>query len=334
MTTVIPLKEVKKPKRSSVAEAGKFEKAGYRIVGRHSAVKVCHWTKSALRGGKKCYKSWYGIESHRCIQMTPSLQYCNMMCVFCWRFHTLNRVQPFDGQWDSPSELLDQIIQEQRQLLSGFGGNPKVSKQKFSEALNPKHIAISLDGEPTLYPYIGELIEEATRRDMTTFLVSNGTMPERLAEILHKCQPTSLYLSVYGPDRETHIKTCKPLISDSWERLMKSLDLMSRFTCRKVVRLTLVKDLNMHAPESYADLIRKAQPDFVECKGYTHVGESQLRLRRENMPSIEEIKEFAAELAKYIGFVNVTEDEVSRVVLLANPVSKYYLEIANRLTQQ
>ncbi|MEM4417777.1 MAG: 4-demethylwyosine synthase TYW1, partial [Nitrososphaerota archaeon] len=50
--------------------------AGYRVVGRHSAVKVCHWTKSALRGGKMCYKSWYGIESHRCIQMTPSVQYC------------------------------------------------------------------------------------------------------------------------------------------------------------------------------------------------------------------------------------------------------------------
>lgn len=334
LSAVIPLKEVRRPGRETVKGIEKFEKVGYRIVGRHSAVKVCHWTKSALRGGKLCYKSWYGIESHRCIQMTPSLQYCNMMCVFCWRFHTLNRVQPFEGGWDSPSEILDKIIQEQRQLLSGFGGNSKVAKQKFREALEPKHIAISLDGEPTLYPYLGEFIQEATKRGMTTFLVSNGTMPERLEELLTKAQPTSLYISLYGPDKETHVKTCKPLIPDSWERLMKSLELMQKFSSRKVIRLTLVKYVNMHSPEKYAELIAKAKPDFVECKGYTHVGESQLRLRRENMPSMADINEFGSQLAAKIGFIKVAEDDVSRVVLLANPESPYYLEMARRLSPQ
>ncbi|MCS7133309.1 MAG: 4-demethylwyosine synthase TYW1 [Candidatus Caldarchaeum sp.] len=332
MTTVVPLKEIKKPSRSEVRGADRFEKAGYRIVGRHSAVKVCHWTKSALRGGKPCYKSWYGIESHRCIQMTPSVQYCNMMCVFCWRFHTLNRVQPFEGEWDSPTEILDKMVEVQRQLLSGFGGNSKVSKQKFKEALEPKHIAISLDGEPTLYPRLGEFIQEATKRGMTTFLVSNGTMPERLEQLLANAQPTSLYISVYGPDKETHIKTCKPLINDSWERLLRSLELMSKFSSRKVIRLTLVKDLNMHGPELYAELIKKASPDFIECKGYTHVGESQMRLRRENMPSMKEINAFAMELASYIGFIKVAEDEVSRIVLLADPESPYYLSVAKGLS--
>lgn len=266
--------------------------------------------------------------------MTPSVQYCNMMCVFCWRFHTLNRVQPFEGEWDSPTEILDKIIEEQRQLLSGFGGNSKVSKQKFKEALNPKHIAISLDGEPTLYPYLGEFILEAGKRGMTTFLVSNGTMPERLEELLEKAQPTSLYISVYGPDKETHIKTCKPLIPDSWERLLRSLELMPKFASRKVIRLTLVKYLNMHSPEKYAELINKARPDFVECKGYTHVGESQIRLKRENMPTMEDINQFAEDLSRLIGFIKVAEDEVSRVVLLANPTSHYYLEISQKLNQK
>ncbi|MEM4642526.1 MAG: hypothetical protein QXF36_05080, partial [Candidatus Caldarchaeum sp.] len=135
MTQVVPLSEVEKPRRSGVKGVEKFSNAGYRIVGRHSAVKVCHWTKSALKGGKMCYKSWYGIASHRCIQMTPSVQYCNMMCVFCWRFHTLNRVQPYDGEWDRPEEILVRMIAEQRQLLSGFGGNPNVSRERFSEAM-------------------------------------------------------------------------------------------------------------------------------------------------------------------------------------------------------
>ncbi len=330
LAQIVSLPEVKKPSRSDVSNVEKFKKAGYRIVGRHSAVKVCHWTKSALRGGKNCYKSWYGIESHRCIQMTTSLQYCNMMCVFCWRFHTLNRVQPFDGGWDEPSKILDMVIEEQRRLLSGFGGNPKVSRQKFEEAMNPKHIAISLDGEPTIYPYLAEFIKLATQRGMTTFLVSNGTMPERLEELLEKAQPTSLYISLYGPDKQTHIKTCKPLIPDSWERLLKSLEIMSRFGSRKVIRLTLVKDLNMHSPEKYAQLIMLARPDFVECKGYTHVGESQKRLKKENMPSIEEIRSFGEKLAENLGYRVVAEDEVSRVVLLANPSSQYFKEAAHQ----
>ncbi|MEM2095122.1 MAG: 4-demethylwyosine synthase TYW1 [Candidatus Caldarchaeum sp.] len=331
MAQTIPLKEIGKPVRKEVKLAQKFEQAGYRVVGRHSAVKVCHWTKSALKGGKLCYKSWYGIDSHRCIQMTPSVQYCNMMCVFCWRFHTLNRVQPFDGEWDDPRQILDKVVEEHRQLLSGFGGNPKVSRERFEEAMEPKHMAISLDGEPTIYPYLAELIAEATRRGMTTFLVSNGTMPERLEELLEKAQPTSLYISLYGPDKETHFRASKPLVPDSWERLLKSLELMSRFSCRKVIRLTLVKDVNMHSPEKYSELVKMASPDFVECKGYTHVGESQKRLKRENMPSLEELRLFADELGGLLAYSKVVEDDVSRVVLLANTSSTYYKQVAERL---
>lgn len=41
-----------------------------------------------LRGRGGCYKhSFYGIESHRCMETTPSLA-CANKCVFCWRHHT------------------------------------------------------------------------------------------------------------------------------------------------------------------------------------------------------------------------------------------------------
>merc|ERR1711971_91940 len=63
-------------------------KEGYKIVGSHSAVKLCRWTKHQLRGRGGCYKhSFYGIESHRCMEATPSLA-CANKCVFCWRHHT------------------------------------------------------------------------------------------------------------------------------------------------------------------------------------------------------------------------------------------------------
>ena len=60
--------------------------AGYRVIGSHSGVKLCRWTKSMLRGRGGCYKhSFYGIESHRCMETTPSLA-CANKCVFCWRY--------------------------------------------------------------------------------------------------------------------------------------------------------------------------------------------------------------------------------------------------------
>ncbi|MEM4315604.1 MAG: 4-demethylwyosine synthase TYW1 [Nitrososphaerota archaeon] len=318
--------------RDEVKNLEKFLEAGYRVVGRHSAVKVCHWTKSALRGGKMCYKSWYGIESHRCIQMTPSVQYCNMMCVFCWRFHTPNRVEPYAGEWDSPSEILDGVIEAQRQLLSGFGGNQKVARERFIESMSPRHLAISLDGEPTLYPHLADFIREASRRGMTTFLVTNGTMPKRLRELAGSAEPTTIYLSLYGPDLETHLRTNKPLLADSWEKVMDSLRVIHGMRCRKIIRLTLVKGYNMHSPAKYAELIGLAQPDYVECKGYTHVGESQKRLKRENMPSMDELRNFAQSLAGILKFSIVAEDDVSRVVLAANPESSYFREMRDELS--
>jgi tRNA wybutosine-synthesizing protein 1 len=54
-------------------------KQGYTIVGSHSGVKICRWTKSALRGRGSCYKySFYGIRSHRCMETTPSLS-CSLL---------------------------------------------------------------------------------------------------------------------------------------------------------------------------------------------------------------------------------------------------------------
>ncbi|KAG8183067.1 hypothetical protein JTE90_010894 [Oedothorax gibbosus] len=59
-----------------------LSKQGYKLLGSHSGVKMCRWTKSMLRGRGGCYKhTFYGIESHRCMETTPSLA-CANKCVF------------------------------------------------------------------------------------------------------------------------------------------------------------------------------------------------------------------------------------------------------------
>ncbi|KYH41899.1 MAG: wyosine biosynthesis protein TYW1, partial [Candidatus Bathyarchaeota archaeon B63] len=84
------------------------------------------------------------------------------------------------GGFDEPARIIDEAIEQRRLLLSGWKGNPRVDRGKFEEALKPTMMTMSLTGEPTLYPMISDMIVEAEKRGMITFLVTNGTVPESL----------------------------------------------------------------------------------------------------------------------------------------------------------
>ncbi len=281
----------------------------------HTAAQTCGWTKNALKGEGKCYKNvFYGIESHRCIQMTPVVK-CNERCVFCWRDHAGHAYELGDVAWDDPEAVVDASIELQRELLSGFGGNDEVPREAFEGAMEPRHVAISLDGEPTLYPYLPELIEAFHDREITTFLVSNGTNPEVLAD----CDPTQLYVSVDAPDRGTFEATVKAVEDDAWPRLIETLDVLAaKDRTRTVIRSTLVAGHNMHHPEWYAAMCDRADADFVELKAYMHVGHSRGRLDRDAMPAHEEVRAFAEAVQAYLpAHEELKEVPASRVAMLA-----------------
>lgn len=296
-----------------------YKNAGYRVVGKHShtGVEVCRWAKSVMRGGRNCYKSVYGVSSHRCLQMTPTLDFCTFSCKFCWRTFGKNRFKSHTT-WDNPKEIINEAIKAQRELMSGWKGNSKTTLQRYKEALNPVHFAISLDGEPTLYPKIAELIKEVRERGMTAFLVTNGTVPDRLQELLRKkAEPTNLYISVYATNPKDYRKITCAFIPDAWAKVLESLKLMKRFACRTIFRMTLVKGLNLKDAEGWAKLINMAQPKFVEFKGYTWLGESRKRLKAEDMPTMQELEKFAKEIVKLTGYIIKHKDPISRVIVFA-----------------
>jgi tRNA wybutosine-synthesizing protein 1 len=252
--------------------------------------------------------------------MTPAVHYCNMHCHFCWRAHSGDRSdlkwkETPEIEWDEPEHIVEACIAAQKKILSGYGGNLRADKFKFREALKPSHVAISLTGEPTLYPHLGELIRVFHLRGFTTFLVSNGTLPEALTKLSE--EPTQLYVSLCAFDEESFLKTCQPQFAGAWAKLNETLSLLSSFKCPTVLRLTLVRHLNMLHPKLYAKLIEKANPTYIEPKAYMHVGFSRLRLGFENMPSHEEIRSFAEELSKETGYNVLDEASDSRVVLLS-----------------
>jgi tRNA wybutosine-synthesizing protein 1 len=298
----------------------KLKKAGYKIVGNHSAVKLCLWTRKSIKTSERefCYKEKFykdiGIKSHRCLQMTPSLPFCSLRCDFCWRDTTITYPK-WTGEIDEPEEIVEKSIKAQRELLTGLGGVPH-SEKHLKEAMNPSNVAISLAGEPTFYEKLSALIEIFHKRDAKTFLVTNGTLPERLESL--ETLPTQLYVSLCSNSKEMMKKVQKPLIPDAWERLNKTLELFPNLKTRKVIRLTMVKNLNMFEPEKYAKLIEKVSPDFIEVKAGMAVGFARLqnRIRYEDMASHDEIKEFAEKIANSIGYEIKDEKRDSRVVLL------------------
>ncbi len=291
-----------------------YEKEGYRRVGNHSAVKVCEWTKKSIRGQDVCYKcQFYGIHSWQCVQMSPTF-FCDHRCVFCWR--DIKYVFPkWQGPIDDPKDIIDGAIKAQIDYLQGFWGNEKAVKEKLEQAETPMHFAISLTGEPTMYPRLHEMIDELHRRKISSFLVTNGTLPE-MVEKLTEHQPTQIYFSVYGPDKETYIKTANPLPADAWERLHKSLSFVKKFK-RSVIRLTLTKYYNFTDPAGYARIINFAEPTFVELKGYMWVGHSRERLEPKNMPYWNELESFAEAICMHTGYKIVDKKEISKVILLA-----------------
>jgi len=293
-----------------------LQKQKYAIVGDHSGVKLCHWMRQSLLFNRECYKqTFYGIQSHRCLQMTPAVNQCTQMCLFCWRYQGFTE-KDFNNI-DEPAFILEKSIEAQQKLITGFKGNERCDQNKWKEANDPNMVACSLSGEPTLYPRLGEFFEECHKRNMTTFLVTNGTNPEALEQM--NPLPKQLYISVVAPNEEIYKKICSPLISEGWKKLKQTLELLPSLDTRTVIRHTLVQGWNMDDTyiKQYAKLDEMASPMFIEPKGYVFVGYSRKRMNLANMPSHKSVYDFGTKLAENLGYELAMEKPDSRVVLLA-----------------
>ncbi|PIN03748.1 Fe-S oxidoreductase [Handroanthus impetiginosus] len=273
-----------------------LEKQGYKIIGSHSGVKLCRWTKSQLRGRGGCYKhSFYGIESHRCMEATPSLA-CANKCVFCWRHHTNPVGKSWQWKMDDPLVIVDTAIDLHTKMIRQMKGVPGVKAERLSEGLSPKHCALSLVGEPIMYPEINSLIAELHRRRISTFLVTNAQFPEKIKML----KPvTQLYVSVDAATKDSLKAIDRPLFGDFWERFVDSLKALNKKQQRTVYRLTLVKGWNAEDVDAYSSLFDVGNPDFIEIKGVTYCGTSATsKITMENVPWHSDVKEFSEALAR------------------------------------
>uniref|UniRef100_H3DNU0 S-adenosyl-L-methionine-dependent tRNA 4-demethylwyosine synthase TYW1 n=1 Tax=Tetraodon nigroviridis TaxID=99883 RepID=H3DNU0_TETNG len=292
-------------------------KQGYKLIGSHSGVKLCRWTKSMLRGRGGCYKhTFYGIESHRCMETTPSLA-CANKCVFCWRHHT----NPVGTEWrwkmDPPEKILQDALEKHQNMIRQFRGVPGVKPERFEEGLEVKHCALSLVGEPIMYPEINTFVRLLHTHNISSFLVTNAQFPEEIRSLV---PVTQLYVSVDASTKDSLKKIDRPLFKDFWPRFLDSLKALGEKRQRTVYRLTLVKAWNVEEMQAYSELITLGQPDFIEVKGVTYCGESSASsLTMANVPWHQEVVAFVQQLADMLPQYEVAcEHEHSNCLLLAH----------------
>jgi tRNA wybutosine-synthesizing protein 1 len=292
-----------------------LEKQQYRIVGEHSAVKVCGWTKNMIKGKGGCYKlKFYGIMSNQCMQMTTSIS-CANRCTFCWRGYKAPVSKEWKWEVDDPEMIHKGSKEAHHKLLIGFKGSDKANQRAYTQSNNIKHVALSLTGEPIFYPKINASIELFNKDGISTFMVTNGQYPEQIKNL----KPvTQLYVSIDAPTKEMLKQVDVPLFKDYWERLNLSLDYLKQKKERTCVRLTVIKGMNDQHLDKYAELINRGSSDFIEVKAYMHVGPSQQRLSRDNMPLHEEVVAFSKKLVEFLDDYEIVSEHIpSRVVMFA-----------------
>lgn len=75
---------------------------------------------------------------------------------------------------DEPEFIINEAIKKHKEMIKQAKGMPGVTIERFKDAQNIKHCALSLVGEPIAYPKINEFIDLLHQKGISTFLVTNG----------------------------------------------------------------------------------------------------------------------------------------------------------------
>ncbi|XP_030880244.1 S-adenosyl-L-methionine-dependent tRNA 4-demethylwyosine synthase TYW1, partial [Leptonychotes weddellii] len=267
-------------------------KQGYQLIGSHSGVKLCRWTKSMLRGRGGCYKhTFYGIESHRCMETTPSLA-CANKCVFCWRERTCELEGR--GRRRGRERIVSRLQTQHRAGCRALSHNPEIKSYKVLQSVLAFHNLNTF---------------EEYRSDILSDVFSWNLKPV-----------TQLYVSVDASTKDSLKQIDRPLFKDFWQRFLDSLKALAAKQQRTVYRLTLVKAWNVDELQAYAELVSLGNPDFIEVKGVTYCGESSASsLTMANVPWHEEVIHFVCDLVDLIPDYEIAcEHEHSNCLLIAH----------------
>ena len=215
------------------------------------------------------------------------------------------------------------------EILATHVTTPREIRAALESARSPSHAAISLAGEPTLYPRLASLVHEFKRRAFTTFIVTNGTTPDVLASM--DTLPTQVYLTLPHPDEAIYKKIHRPCIPRAYEKITRGLELLGSLGCRTCLRITMVKGVNdVRNVDGYVRMVRLANPHFLEIKGFAAEARAMLVKKRMGLggkgerigetaayaPSFQDVLDYARRISERTGWPIVERSKPSRDVLM------------------
>ncbi|PHO09796.1 radical SAM protein [Malaciobacter canalis] len=183
------------------------------------------------------------------IDLSPSTKQCNFDCLYC----ELEPAKTMDSMSDYPS--VSKVINE---VKKSFENHPKIDV-----------ITLTANGEPTLYPFLDELIDELNKikKDAKTLILSNGSTIYKQDTFDALLKLDTVKLSLDCVSAKCFKKLDRVHNNIEIEKIIPSMiEFSNKFKNNFVLEILFVKDLNDKKEEIdlLYEAIKKINPKRVD----------------------------------------------------------------------
>jgi len=255
------------------------------------------------------------------VDLSPDKKRCNFDCIYC-ELEPQKPLNYYDNP-PKPQEILKDI-------------NEAVKKYKFD------YLTITSNGEPTLYPYLNELIESLPKGKFKTLILSNSSTIDKqeIQDALKKLDVVKLSLD--SADKKTFKKIDRPHKSIDLNHIINGIKKFRKIYNKElIIEIMVVKGINDNSKEfeKLNEVLKEIRPNRVDISSID-------RPPAYNVKGVD-VKELF-ELSKYIKnqniyiptrknlnfSINLTKDELL-TTLKKRPFSKSDVEnLLNPNTQK
>ncbi len=180
------------------------------------------------------------------VDLSPDKKRCNFDCIYC----ELEKAEVVTS-YDNPPEV--------EEILKDI--NTAIKKYDFD------YLTITSNGEPTLYPYLNELIESLPKGEFKTLILSNSStvMKPEIQKALLKLDTVKLSLDT--ADKKTFKKIDRPAKNIDLDEIINGMiEFRKMYDKELIVEIMVVKGINDKVEEfkKLNEVLKEIKPERVD----------------------------------------------------------------------